>query len=280
MAGSFFYDTDQYHIITDTLSHLNSPSTISPGTLGSFLFGCTGDTYGDVSNKFCSPLCVGSLLPSKQSISNKTKPISPFTDFASPTENNDELCSVQVITIKGNKLFRDERSNVQSPNAYIFIEYPNTFNGFTRDQIYQLKQLGINTVSVYDIHERKHSVVVGTTSVDQLRINETPSDNGIVSVNRINTSNIPNSTNILNPTNISNSTNISNPIDVPNSSDVLNSTNISNPVNDVTTIQDLNTSNTVNSGKSWMTWIVVILVILLLLGLLIWGYNRYKNTYM
>lgn len=257
LAASLFYDTDQYHIITDTLSHLNVPSNISPGTLGSFLFGCTGDTYGDVSNKFCSPLCVGSLLPSKQSTLTKSNPISPFTDFASPSDTNDDLCSVQVITIKGNKLFRDERSNIHSPNAYVFIEYPNTFNGLSRTQIDQLKQLGIKTVSVYDINERKHSVILNPTSVDQLPLNDTPSS----------TLNIPSKESIV-------------PSILP-----INTINNVNTVDTAESIQDVNTSNidtsnNVKSGTSWTTWIIVILIILLLLGLIVWGYNQYKNRYM
>ena len=64
---ALLYDTEHYPMLVSILDSLKK-GNIGPDTVGGFLFGCFQDSYGDVVNKYCSPVCISGIQPSKADV--------------------------------------------------------------------------------------------------------------------------------------------------------------------------------------------------------------------
>jgi hypothetical protein len=159
LSVSLLYDTKQFVIIQDILSKYKSPSQISPGTIGAFLFGCQQDNYGDLKERFCSILCIGSIPPSK-------------------TKYPMMCCSSQIWSHDNTKLVKVSDAKNGTTKAIIYPDFP--FLGFTQKELNELKTSGIKKVTLMDTTNNKHVITLDSVDVDKLPKKDS---NGPVGIN-------------------------------------------------------------------------------------------------
>jgi hypothetical protein len=123
LASSLLYDTDNYSLIARHLSTLPQPEKLLNGTVGAYLFGCVKSFYGAVDNRYCTPLCIGSLLPDKNT--------NPLT-----------CCPYQVWTYENGDYTYISGTGT---DAYVYI-----LNGGIPNNTDKLRLAGINNVQYYD----------------------------------------------------------------------------------------------------------------------------------
>ena len=121
-------DDTNKKLIRDIISKQYVPSSISPGTIGSFLFGCINQDYGEV-DRHCSPLCLGGM---------DSKP-----------------CEKQMWTQSGEKPRRFIRmNNSDASEAYVYVE--KGFVGFTEQEISDLQEANVSIVTVLNTRDGRH----------------------------------------------------------------------------------------------------------------------------
>ena len=148
---SIFFGRPEYPQILDRIGKQSRPSTINPGSAGAFLFGCSQDNYGDIDNKFCSPLCAQSVLP------------------------KEATCCPYQIWIWSDQQF-EKINESQSPHAYVFITHNLERPQFTTEMINLLKLYNINSVHLLTTLNSKHLTLLPLTPIDQLPLTS-PSTN-------------------------------------------------------------------------------------------------------
>lgn len=112
-------------VLSDIREYFSDVVNIKPGTVASFFVGCFNDTTftGPIG---CSPKCVASLPPTE----------------GTPGYYNCE----DLVLIYSNSSFNSFNDKISS-HAYIHIEDPS-FTGFTESNIKQLRDTGIDRVSL------------------------------------------------------------------------------------------------------------------------------------
>ena len=116
------------------------PTELEINTVGSYLWGCSQNYYGDV-NKSCSPLCINSLY----------------------SEDND--CQYSIWTYSGEL---NNILNTKTTQAYIYVE--NNWTGFTNTDIEKLKLNSISHATILKTQNSQHKIVLPMTSISNLPI--------------------------------------------------------------------------------------------------------------
>lgn len=149
LSVTLLYDVDQYPAILDLIKKHPVPANMKPGTLAAFVFGCHLGGYGDMKEKFCSPMCIQNIPPSK-----KKEPI--------------KCCSYQVWTWDAAKGLRKhvEVSHPKSIIAYVFVD--GAFYGFGPADVAKFKHEGVAKVKVYETQQNQHKLLVDLSEVDRL----------------------------------------------------------------------------------------------------------------
>ena len=133
-------------ILTDIRAVFNDVNDVRPGTVAAFFIGCFND------DKFpgpmgCSPKCAASLPPTE----------------GTPGYNNCE----DLVLIYSDGFF-SSLNEKRSPHAYIYVG-EDDFSGFTAENIRQLKDAGIDNVSlIFGNQDGSYREVTGALPLDQL----------------------------------------------------------------------------------------------------------------
>jgi hypothetical protein len=137
-------------VLGDIRDIFSDVGEVKPGTVSAFFIGCFND------DKFpgpmgCSPKCTASLPP---------------TDGTPGYTNCDDL-----VLIYSDGLF-SSLNEKRSSHAYIYIS-DHSFSGFSKENIQQLKDAGIENVSlIYGNEDGSYREVTSPTSIDNLPRNE------------------------------------------------------------------------------------------------------------
>lgn len=135
------------------------PSQIVPETVGSFLFGCFQQTYGDIPAE-CSPLCA-------YNISN---------DKGLTLEKCDSQIHIQyldTVPLDGKSRFIKLGAS-GSKQGYIFVNLD--FLGFTYNEKEYFKADGLTRIQVLFTKDSKHHTVLKMRSIDDIPIIEHSKD--------------------------------------------------------------------------------------------------------
>ena len=256
LAVALFYDTDQYSLITDLISNYPSPPHILPNTAGSFLFGCSQSNYGDVTNRFCSPICIQNIPPSK-SLSLVS------------------CCPHQVwSSLDPSNISFTQLSNPSNTNnsAYVYVYLP--FNGFSNDTISLFKRHNINLIQVYSLQNSIHHSIIPPTSIDDLALlNPSTPPTSNTNLPSSTTTNLPSST-----TNLPSSTTTSNSLPNRNNNSLPNTNNNNSSSTPPKLINTLNTS-TSGSSNLWIILIIIIIIIVIVALLLFYRRQLMPNYF-
>ena len=145
---SMFYGREEYPKILEIMNTFSKPAKIVPDTIGAFLFGCSQTTYGDISNKFCSPLCLQGILPNEAG------------------QGSASFCPYQVWVL--NETGFEPISDNSSDHAYIFVGNSNP--QFTPKQITLLRSLGVKQAQVLRTQDARHISVIPLSEIDNLPV--------------------------------------------------------------------------------------------------------------
>ena len=123
------------------------PTQILPETIGSFLFGCLQQTYGDVPVE-CSPLCA----------------------YGIKDDGNLEVkrCQNQIYVQFSNKIGNrfHKLNDSQSRQGYLFVYID--FMGFTHEEKNFFKNNGILKLHILLTHNSKHHTIIKMKDIDSL----------------------------------------------------------------------------------------------------------------
>ena len=122
------------------------PTEIEVNTVGSYLWGCFQNYYGNDLNQNCSPLCYGSIFQTK--------------------ETNNEKCQYSIWVYNDNKL--ENTFDTSSSKAYIYVD--ENWEGFRKRDIDKLKEKGILFASIFITFNSQHKNIISMTSIDDLPI--------------------------------------------------------------------------------------------------------------
>jgi len=125
------------------------PTEININTVGSYLWGCAQNYYGDV-NKNCSPLCLGSISHDSYKDS---------CEFSGK-------CQYSIWTFSNNKLVN--KYTAPSTKAYIYVD--SNWKGFLESDIEMLKSSGIFYATILVTINSQHKIIMQMTSVNNLPI--------------------------------------------------------------------------------------------------------------
>lgn len=132
-------------LLSSILVYQYRPSDIKIGTLGSFLFGCMQDYYGE-TNKECSPLCIENKI-----------------------DENTE-CEYQVwIQMKNNCI--EYINNSKNSHAYIYLLTKNHI--FESKDIEKLRDNGVKYAQLVLTKNSKHELIDKLITLDQLPVKTT-----------------------------------------------------------------------------------------------------------
>jgi hypothetical protein len=135
------YDTDDFQnivapFIEKRFIELGSPS-LTPGTIGSYIFGCYLSDYGMESlDKFCTPICAASIR-----VPNRNRVVMRCTEKVIWTDGGDTPIFILI----------DEDPN-NSTRGKVFIPWvgaPNTFKGLTQGAVDEIQSFGVDTIEIY-----------------------------------------------------------------------------------------------------------------------------------
>ncbi len=136
------YNTNNYFLITETIDNQYRPSQLKPGSIGAFLWGCSGNYYGDVS-KSCSNLCLNGI---------------PF--------NQMEVCQYQIWKYNNNILIKE--NNVQNDIAYIYVN--DDWKGIDEQNYILLKTNNVKYILIVTTNNSRHYVKNKIQELDQMNI--------------------------------------------------------------------------------------------------------------
>lgn len=127
-------------LLSSILINQHRPSDIHIGTLGSFLFGCLQDYYGETI-KECSPLCIGNI----NSFNNE--------------------CEQQVwIQLKNNNI--EHLNNSKNEYAYMYVSSYNPT--FESNDLITLKNNNIKYIQLVYTKNSKHEFINKLISLNEL----------------------------------------------------------------------------------------------------------------
>ncbi len=164
LAVTMLEGTDRYKIINKLILKQFRPSELSSGTVGSFLFGCFQESYGDVE-KSCSPLCIDGVKSGKmkrcgyQVWIQRNEPTRPNDK----SKKNSKLGNLEVC-----RRFVRIKADEDASKAIIYVN--SDFKEFTKNEIDNYRKSGVLMASVMITKGSKHHRVIRMTSVDNLPI--------------------------------------------------------------------------------------------------------------
>lgn len=135
------YDTDDFQniiapYIQKRFVEIGSPS-LTPGTIGSYIFGCYLSDYGvDSLNKFCTPICAASIR-----IPNRTRFNMRCTEKVIWTDGGDTPIFILI-----------DEDPTNSQNGKVFVPWvgdASTFTGLTQGAIDEIRSFDILNIEVY-----------------------------------------------------------------------------------------------------------------------------------
>lgn len=121
------------------------PTIIKVGTVGSFLFGCFQNFYGDM-HKICSPLCIGNLS------------ISSDDDCEYQVWIQDPIGEYKAITTNSNN------------HAYVYTNEEPLL--FSTHAITKFREAGIKYVQVFSTKDSKHQIRTKIRPISQLPLHD------------------------------------------------------------------------------------------------------------
>ena len=127
------------------------PSELFPDTIGSFLFGCLQQTYGDVPVE-CSPLCAIGIKDDNEIKIKKC-------------QNQIYVQYSDAVDSRFSKL-----NDSQSRQAYLFVHV--NFMGLTQKEKTFLKNNGVYKLHILLTHNSKHHTIVKMKDIDDIPIIE------------------------------------------------------------------------------------------------------------
>lgn len=125
--------------IGSIISKQYRPIRVSPGTVGAFLFGCSQRDYGE-AEKECSPLCLSNI--------------------------GHGYCQHQVWDMRGllpNRYVRVNTPEEDNGSAYVYCR--EKFEGFTKEELSDLKEAGVKTLQVYTTNDNGHRLEIPMTDI-------------------------------------------------------------------------------------------------------------------
>lgn len=159
------YDSDDFQniiapFIERRFAELGSPS-LTPGTIGSYIFGCYLSDYGlDSLSKFCTPICAASIrVPNRNRISMR--------------------CTEKVIWTDGGDtplfILIDE-DPMNSQNGKVFIPWvgdASSFVGLTQGAIDEIRSLGVENIEIYgQLFNNKYVQLMSRRGLSEITIVE------------------------------------------------------------------------------------------------------------
>lgn len=147
-----FHGSPAYAIVKQTIAKLVKPSKLEPETLGSYIWGCVQECYGDV-NKYCTPLCINSI-PSETDES-------PSCNHHIITREIDEDGKVDLVCLNCNKNSDD--------TIHTAILYSNEdIDALTGQEIRFIKNLGISQLAIMIKDGYKYQRKLEMTPIDRI----------------------------------------------------------------------------------------------------------------
>lgn len=135
------YETDEFQtqiapFIERRFEELGKPS-LTPGTIGSYIFGCYLSDYGlPTLNKFCTPICAASIrIPNPSSVSMR--------------------CTEKVIWTDGGEtpiFILVEEDPSKATNGKVFIPWvgnASEFKGLTQGALDEISSFGVDNAEIY-----------------------------------------------------------------------------------------------------------------------------------
>jgi len=153
--NSMIQDSFRKNNIVDIILRQYRPSQIVPETVGSFLFGCFQQTYGDIPSE-CSPLCAYSISNNNSTTLERcnSQIHIQYLDYSY------EMNNVRFI-----KLGRSE-----SNQGYIFVNL--NFMGFTHEEKEYFRENGLIKVQVLVTKDSKHHTIFKMRDLNDIPIIE------------------------------------------------------------------------------------------------------------
>ncbi len=134
-AAARLYNTSHYQTTFITYLKTKDVYTLTPGTVGQFLFGNTRPDYGETTPE-CSPIGIGAL---------------PSRDMG---KGSPAVCPRQVWYYQNDgykRLTNHQNKSVQEADIYV----PLDFNGLTDDQVSYLVRKQVEHISFYTLVKKK-----------------------------------------------------------------------------------------------------------------------------
>lgn len=154
LVNKITINNDNKDDITKLITKQYRPTQIMPDTVGSFLFGCFQETYGDIPAE-CSPLCAYSI--------NNGENVS--------MEKCDSQIYIQYFDVNDESEQRFVKlGNSKSPQAYIFVKL--NYIGFTSHEKGYLISQGVTKVQILVTKDSKHHTVIRMRNLDDIPIIE------------------------------------------------------------------------------------------------------------
>lgn len=152
-------NTPQYTKVVDMINSLHRPSRIIPGTIGSYIWGCFNNYYGDVG-RGCSALCTNSI-PNLESEDCQYQIWceSPSGDSNLRTFSESNANLIRTLT---------KQSDAITNKAYIYVN--DGWKSFTQNNIDKLRENGIRYATVLNTENSKHDVLLSMVSLDELPV--------------------------------------------------------------------------------------------------------------
>lgn len=143
------------------------PTQLFPNTIGSFLFGCLQNNYGDIPPE-CSPLC--------------------FNSIKNHNELSAKKCENQIFVQYTEELLENrfiKLGDCESKHGYVFVHI--NFTGFTDKEMEYFKMNDIYKLEILVTNNSKHHIVVKMTNLERLpRIIENYSELSDGTINQLN----------------------------------------------------------------------------------------------
>jgi hypothetical protein len=159
------YDTDDFQnivapFIEKRFLELGSPS-LTPGTVGSYIFGCYLSDYGMESlDKFCTPVCAASIR-----VPNRNRVVMRCTERVIWTDGGDTPIFILI----------DEDPN-NSTRGKVFIPWvgnASTFRGLTQGAIDEIRSFGVEIVEIYGhLFNNKYIMLLSSMELTKVQVVE------------------------------------------------------------------------------------------------------------
>lgn len=157
---NLLYDTDNYNVIYDIVrDKFKHIKNVKPGTIGAYFVGCLSDVKINGLNPSCTPICTGSMPPSKKY----------------STQNKWSFCDSTVVwgIYDNNSLKLTLLNSIpNSDKGLLFVNVinPNNFSGLNDTEKLQLRNFGLKYIKILGYNQSGNSYTDITT--DYVNLND------------------------------------------------------------------------------------------------------------